>query len=154
MRDFSKVSPRLWQSVRFRNLPDDDARFLYLFLLTCPHNNSAGAFRLPTAYAAADLGWTADRLGNSLGALAAGDMIERDSETEELFVLRWFNHNPPTNRKHLLGIERLISEIDSDAVREAAEGEVSDHAERIHALPAAASGNGSRLTNSNYMRGP
>lgn len=152
MRDFSKVSPRLWQSIRFRNLPDDDARYLYLFLLTCSHNNSAGAFRLPAAYAAADLGWTVDRLDKGLGALADGNLIERDQTTEELFVLRWFHHNPPTNRKHLLGIERLISELDSDAVRETAEAEVAPHAERIHNLPAAAHGNGSHLTNSNYMR--
>ena len=129
MREYSKVSPKLWRSKRFRSLASDDARLLYLFLLTCEHQTSAGCFRLPDAYAAADLGWDADRLEGARAPLIP-DMIAHDAETEECFVRRWFRHNPPTNQKHLKGVQRIISELDSDHVREVAEEELSDHIER------------------------
>lgn len=129
MREYSKVSPKLWRSKRFRNLASDDARLLYLFLLTCEHQTSAGCFRLPDAYAAADLGWNADRMEGARVPLIA-EMIAHDAETEEYFVRRWFNHNPPTNQKHLKGVQRLISELDSDHVRETAEEELNGHIEK------------------------
>ena len=51
-RDFFKVSPNLWSSRKFRGLPDDQCRLLYLYLLTCKHANSCGCFELPVAYIA------------------------------------------------------------------------------------------------------
>ncbi len=128
MRDFSKVSPKVWRSRRFRDLPADDARMFYLFLLTCEHMSSAGCFRLPDAYAASDLGWQTDRIGGARAPLVPAELIVHDPETDEYFIRRWFRHNPTTNQKHLQGVRRLISELDSDHVREAAEEELEEHA--------------------------
>ena len=47
MREFSKVSPAVWQSERFHSLPSDDGRYVHLYLLTNDHQNSAGCYRLP-----------------------------------------------------------------------------------------------------------
>lgn len=124
MRDYSKVSPKLWRSRRFSQLPDD-ARMFYMFLLTCEHQTSAGCLRLPEAYAAADLNWQPERLGGARAPLIP-EMIAYDGATDEYFILRWFRHNPPTNSKHLKGVKRLISEVDSDTVREVAEAELTD----------------------------
>ena len=65
MRTFSKISPKLWRSPRFRSLESGDERLLYLYVLTCEHQSSAGCFRLPDAYAASDLGWTEERLSDA-----------------------------------------------------------------------------------------
>lgn len=125
MRDFSKVSPQIWRSKRFGAL-DDDARMFVLYLLTCQHQSSAGCMSLPDAYAMADLNWTRERLHAARQAVTNADMLVYDGASDEYFVRRWFQHNPPTNPKHRAGIERLVLELDSDAVQEAAEVEFSE----------------------------
>ena len=155
MREYSKVSPKLWRSPRFRSLANEDARLLYLFVLTCEHQSSAGCFRLPDAYAAADLAWTSDRLHAARTHLVNADLLVHDAATDEYFVPRWFRHNPPTNPKHRKGVERLISEVDSDEVRDAAETEYSDHLTSKNLLDSPfepLSNSGDRLTNTSYFK--
>lgn len=155
MRDYSKISPKLWRSQRFRNVGSDDARLLYVFLLSCEHQNSAGCPRLPDAYAAADLNWTAERLNAARLHLITADLISHDGATDEYFVHRWFRHNPTTNPKHIKGVERLISELDSDLVREVAETEYEAFREEKAASQSASEAltNGNRLANSSYLNG-
>ena len=57
MREFTKVSPALWNSARFKGLSDDSSRLLYVYYLTCSHQNAAGCYHLPDGYACTDLGW-------------------------------------------------------------------------------------------------
>jgi hypothetical protein len=152
MRDFSKVSPKVWRSPRFRGLQSEGARLFYLYVLTCEHQSSAGCFRLPDAYAAADLSWSPERLEEYRAALVGAGLLVHDPETEEYFVTRWFKHNPGTNAKHRAGIARLISELDSDVVREAAEAEYEATVPPPNPLDLPYS-NGKRLTDSSYLRG-
>jgi hypothetical protein len=152
MRDFSKVSPKVWRSPRFRSLQVQQKLF-YVYVLTCEHQSSAGCFRLPDAYALADLGWSQEDLDASRAALVVAGLLVHDAETDEYFVTRWFKHNPGTNAKHKQGIERLISELDSDHVREAAEAEYADRHPPPGPLDPVPNGNGNHLTNSAYMQG-
>lgn len=153
-RDFSKVSPKVWRSPRFRGLQNEQAKLFYLYLLTCEHQSSAGCFRLPDAYAAADLAWSEVDLTAAREACIDAGLLVHDPETEEYFVLRWFKHNPSTNGKHRKGIERLISDLDSDHVREAAEAEFIESvpAENLD-TPARPNGYGNHLSNSRFLRG-
>ncbi|MCV3239672.1 hypothetical protein [Mesorhizobium sp. ZC-5] len=123
-RDFSKISPKVWRSKRFMNLPSDDARYLLMFLLTCSHQTSAGCFRMPDAYGATDMGWTTDRLNVARSHLVEGGLLAFDPTTDEYFVPGWFGHNRPMNASHQKAIVRLISELESDPVRERAEAEL------------------------------
>ena len=75
MRDFSKISPALWQSKRFNTLPSDDGRYLYLYLLTNGHQTSAGAYRLPDGYATNDLRWELSRYVKARHELISADLI-------------------------------------------------------------------------------
>ncbi|WP_119820835.1 hypothetical protein [Mesorhizobium sp. DCY119] len=123
MREFSKISPQLWNSKRFRKLDNDDARYFYLYLLSCEHQTSAGCFRLPVAYAANDLNWETDRVQDSCAILGKSDMILHDADTDEVFIRRWFRHSPPTNKKHAAGIRSYIDRLESEFVAEAADDE-------------------------------
>lgn len=122
-RDFTKVSPNLWRSARFRRLASSDAQLLYLYFLTCDHQNSSGCFRLPDGYACVDLGWEASRYLAARESLVAGDMVSFDADGEVIYIHRWFKHSPPMNDKHAAGTRKVISEIESDAVREKVESE-------------------------------
>jgi hypothetical protein len=118
VRQFTKVSPQIWRSTRFRDLKTDAERLLYLYLLTCEHQNSAGCFRLPAAYAAADLLWSEDTYREALSGLIGADLVQTDDETQEVLVRRWFKHNLPDNPKHKMAVEKAIESVSSDELRE------------------------------------
>ncbi|MCF6099826.1 hypothetical protein [Mesorhizobium muleiense] len=122
-REWSKVSPALWRSPRFLGLQGSDERLLLVYYMTGDHMNSSGCYRLPDGYAIADLGWTLERYRTARDLLVAAGLISFDRTTEEVFVNRWFKHNPPTNAKHAKGARRLINKIDSDDLRLMAEEE-------------------------------
>ncbi|MGX5802317.1 hypothetical protein ACWGS9_13815 [Bradyrhizobium sp. Arg314] len=128
MREYSKVSPKVWQSRRFRS-QSDDSRLFYLYLLTCEHQSSAGCFRLPDAYAAENLNWSVERVQAARAPLIADEMLAYDDEAFEYFIRRWFRHNPTANPKHLQGVNRLISELDSAAIQDPVESELNESLE-------------------------
>jgi len=120
-REFSKVSPAVWRSGRFTGLECRTAQVLYLYFLTCEHQNSAGCFRLPDGYACSDLGWSPENYQSARDKLIAAELITVDLGTAEIYVDRWLKHNPPMNEKHALGTERIIEQIESDSIREKVE---------------------------------
>jgi hypothetical protein len=119
MRDFTKISPSVWRSQRFTELPTDDARYLYLYLLTCEHQTNAGAYHLPHGYACDDLRWEKSRLSQALEKLVASGLVILDAATDEIAITRWFKHNAPMSESHLLGVERTIERIHSSVVADA-----------------------------------
>lgn len=119
MREFSKVSPAVWQSERFNGLKSDDAKFVYLYLLTSPHQVSAGCFHLPRGYASTDLRWQPDRYAVALAELAASDMVAVDDSAQVVGIRRWFRHNPPMSKDHLRGIVRYLSKLPSEEIANA-----------------------------------
>src|SRR5262245_10173630 len=118
-REFTKVSPRLWQSPRFREL-QSDAKLVFVYLLTSEHQNSAGCYRLPDGYATADLGWPADQYRKARDELVEAGMIKFDPGASVILIERWFRHNPPMSQDHLTGVERILDRIECDELREAA----------------------------------
>ena len=120
MRDFTKISPAVWVSERFNKLPSDDARYLYMYLLTCEHQTSAGAFRLKDGYAIDDLKWDAPRFHAARLQLVEADLIHFDDAASCILITRWFKHNPPMSESHLIGIERQLERLPSKAIREVA----------------------------------
>lgn len=119
-RQFSKVSPAVWGSRRFLGLPTAEAKLLYMYFLSNEHNNSAGAYRVREGYALADLGWPRETYRQCVHDLVEADLIAYDDEAEEVYVLRWFKHNPPQNEKHAQGCKRIILELDSQRIAELA----------------------------------
>jgi hypothetical protein len=69
MRDYGKVFVSFWSSEDIRGF-SEDGRALALYLMTCPHGNMLGCFRLPDAYAADDLQWSFERVSNGFEELS------------------------------------------------------------------------------------
>lgn len=133
MREFSKVSPKVWRDRRFQSLTSTKARLAYFYFLTCEHQNSAGAYRVLDGYAAADLEWAPDEWKAARREVEEAGLVIFDEATSEVFICRWFQENPLTNNKHALGSQRLISTLHSDMVREAAEAEFSQSVDELEA---------------------
>lgn len=117
MRVFTKLAPEIWLSNRFNAL-GAEAKLLLLYLLTNTHQNSSGCYRLPAGYACDDLGgWSIENYRKALDELRANTFILTDEQTTEVFIDKWFQHNPPMNPKHLLGTKRIVSKIQSEVLR-------------------------------------
>ena len=137
-RTFTKVSPALWTSRRFRDM-GDKAKLHFLYLITNKHVDSSGCYRLPDAYACADCGIDLEAQRAAVQELIAADMIAIDSVAEYVLIKRWFKHNPPMNPDHAAGTRRRIAVIESDVLREeteaafiAAEVALNERLERIN----------------------
>ncbi|WP_353644224.1 hypothetical protein [Mesorhizobium sp. WSM2239] len=154
-REFSKVSPAVWRSGRFTGLECSTAQVLYLYFLTCEHQNSAGCFRLPDGYACSDLRWEPANYAAARDRLIAAELISFDPMTAEIYVDRWFRHNPPTNEKHAMGTRRIIEAIESDVIREKVEADfqAADEARLSKVNPLDTPFNHSGLANTRLVRG-
>jgi hypothetical protein len=76
MREYGQVQSAFWQS------PDaqawsDTGKLLALYLLTGPHSNGIGCFRLPDGYVMADLNWSAERVAKGFEELSGKGFANR-----------------------------------------------------------------------------
>lgn len=117
VREFSKVSPTVWRSKKFRGLPTMEARHVYLYLLTCPHANSAGCFDIHPLYAAADTGLSEEQFRYCIETLCKAGLIEWDEVENTVLISNWVEFNGPQNPKHALGILSQLAQVSSATLR-------------------------------------
>lgn len=170
-RIFSKVSPLVWRSPRFRGL-GEPAQLAFFYFLSSPHSSSAGVYAVPDAYAASDLGWSLETYTAVRDELVSASMIDYDPATETVLVEKWFKHNQPANDDHATGARKRIMLIECERLREKALASFDEvNAIRIEREAAKAAekqeranktrqsvaeligSTGSRLASTNYMRG-
>lgn len=108
MRDFCKVSPKVWRSLKFKKL-SDRGRLLYLYLLTCPHANAVGCYSLPLAYVGADIGL--DTPADVMAEVEAAGLVRYDDGEGIVFVENFMHFNPPTNASHAAMMLKLAQEL-------------------------------------------
>jgi hypothetical protein len=92
MRDYGKVYTLFWTSEDVLAMTEDE-RTLALYLLTCPHGNMLGCFRLPNAYASDDLKWSMERVSKGFGGLVAKGYIYRCERSFWVVILRYLKWN-------------------------------------------------------------
>lgn len=96
-RIFGRIETSIWQNAKFRAL-SDDGRVLWLYTLCCPHGNAVGCFVLPEGYIMADLGWSAERVSETVSELLRNGLIDRCETTSLTLVRGWWGHNTIENR--------------------------------------------------------
>jgi hypothetical protein len=92
MRDYGKVYTAFWTSEDVLAMSEDE-RTLALYLLTCPHGNMLGCFRLPNAYASDDLKWDMERVSKGFSGLVAKGYIYRCERSFWLVIKRYLKWN-------------------------------------------------------------
>ncbi|MDD0837886.1 hypothetical protein PSQ40_04810 [Curvibacter sp. HBC61] len=110
MRDFGKVHTQFWESTKIRGL-SEDARYLAIYLLSCPHGTIAGVFRLPDGYACEDLQWTSKRVSEGFKELFQKGFANRCETTKWVWVCKHFEWNPlenPNQRKSAVKVADQI----------------------------------------------
>ena len=124
-KPFTMVRRSLWRSKRFRGLPNDAARYLYQYFLTCQHQGPIGCMKLNDAYALSDLdmtgaNWTRDSYQAAKTAIIESGLALFDPDTEELLLTGWWKDNGPSNDDWFKGARRQCEAIESATLREAA----------------------------------
>jgi hypothetical protein len=119
MRNFGMVSPLVWHSKRMNGV-SDQGKLLFAYLLTSPHSNSAGVYKLREGYVCADLAWEPEAYQRAKKELVNAGMIQAEDTTEEVSIGLWFKHCPPKTGAHYLNAETQILSISSQRLRDAA----------------------------------
>lgn len=111
-RSFGAVPCRLWRSPTFKRL-SQSAKLLYLYLLTSEHANALGAYRLPVAYAAADIGMAGDEIEHAHVELEQAGMAARREDW--VIVHGRLRDDPPPNPKTFMAVCSQFNEAINEA---------------------------------------
>ena len=112
MRDYGTIHNGFWSNESLRPA-GDDARMLAAYLLTSPHTNTLGAFRLPDAYACEDLGWVSERFQNSLETLSDIGFVKYDPAAKFIWIVNFLKWNRPANPNIWKAIEKAAKGVPS-----------------------------------------
>lgn len=110
MRDYGRVYSAFWQSEETRTFTED-GRHLALYLLTSPHANLIGCFRLPDAYAADDLQWSSERVREGFTELQSKGFVSRDEGTKWVFINKYLKWNGFENGNVAIAAQRAFDQV-------------------------------------------
>jgi len=110
MRDYGVVRVRFWEWAKRKGLNAEE-RELALYLLTSPHGNSLGCFRLPMAYLCDDLGKDIETVTETISRLSEIGFLERDETTGWTWIVGFLEHNPIPNRNVGKAVEKQIEVV-------------------------------------------
>jgi hypothetical protein len=113
MRDYGVVRVRFWEWAKRKGLNAEE-RELALYLLTSPHGNSLGCFRLPMAYLCDDLGKDIETVSQTVSKLSEIGFLERDEETGWTWIVGFHEHNPIPNRNVGKSVEKQIDAVPAE----------------------------------------
>ena len=117
MKRISKIYSKIWFSSTFLRL-SEDAKFLFLYLLTCPWGNSLGLFVLKLGYALADLLWDEARFRKAMNELQKvtvwgrhKGLVKWDEKVNLVWIRNYLEHNPLYNPNQVKGALKILREL-------------------------------------------
>jgi len=113
MRDYGKVFSSFWQSDDTHGL-SDDGKLLAIYLLTSPHTNMLGCFRIPDGYVSEDLGWEIERVSKGFTELFHNGFATRDPESKWVVIHKFLKWNEIENPNQAKAAEKIYDLITAD----------------------------------------
>ena len=116
MKVFGKVDCNFWTDKALRSV-SQDARYLALYLLSCPHGDMLGIFKLRVAYALVDLQWDEGRWSDSIEELRQVGYIDYNDEEEYVSILQFQRDVPVKNInmvKHRVSLLEKLPRMELD----------------------------------------
>jgi hypothetical protein len=115
LREYAKVSPRLWTGQLGQKLKGDpEAQAMASYLVSGPNATMIGLYRLPMEYAAADLGWTFEGASEALRRVCAAGLAKHDSQNQRIWVIESARHefgeSLAADDKRVKGIENKLAD--------------------------------------------
>lgn len=122
MRDFVKLSPTFWTGRTGRALREahPSAQLLALYLISSPHVNYIGIYRLPLTYIAADLGWTIEHVHDIFENVKWSGFAEYDRVSEIVWITeaaKWqIGDELKTGDKRIGAVQREFESLPTDCL--------------------------------------
>ncbi len=107
MRIFGSVQRSFWENSEIHEL-SDQSKLLAIYLLTGPHSNMLGCFRLPDGYIAEDLKWEFNHTKNAFDQLTEINFLTRDSQSSWVVIHQFLKWNPIQNPRQGIGVQKLF----------------------------------------------
>src|SRR5260370_37234774 len=92
VRNYGRISTRFWMSPDVCKL-SRDAKLLAAYLLTGPHTNMIGCFRLPLAYVANDLDFSSEFAKVAIAELEGVNFCKYDSAYSWILLPKFLKFN-------------------------------------------------------------
>jgi 5-methylcytosine-specific restriction endonuclease McrA len=89
----------------------DDVRLAAFYVLTSPHRNTEGIYRLPIAYAATDLKWTEKKFRKALDRLVLDGFAEYDDASHVILIVNALKWQAPDNPNQVRSAVASISSL-------------------------------------------
>lgn len=113
MRNYGNIHASFWTSKTIGAL-SDDGRMLAVYLLTSPHANMLGCFRLPTAYACEDIRWSPERLEKGFEELSRNGFVTVNAESKWIVIEKFLKWNPFENPNVGKAAAKMYAQIPDD----------------------------------------
>jgi hypothetical protein len=112
MREYGVIQTAYWTDDKIAAL-STPAKLLGAYLLTCPHSNAIGCFRLPMGYISEDLRWDSDTVQDALGELSGIGFICRDNASGWTLIRKFLEFNTIENPNVGKACMRMIDGVPS-----------------------------------------
>lgn len=93
MREYGSVQTQFWSDLALQSL-STHAKLLAVYLLTGPHTNMLGCFRLPIGYVAEDLKWDEETVHSAFSELEQIEFLIRDTKSSWVLITHFLDGNP------------------------------------------------------------
>ncbi|MDR3490990.1 MAG: conserved phage C-terminal domain-containing protein [Gammaproteobacteria bacterium] len=115
MRIYGSIQISFWENSDIQLL-SDQSKLLAIYLLTGPHSNMLGCFRLPDGYITEDLNWEIKNAKNSFNKLSEIDFLTRDYDSSWVAIHHFLKWNPIQNPRQGIGIQKLFDIVPTKSI--------------------------------------
>src|SRR3990167_8153130 len=114
MRIYGSVPIVFWANAETQSL-SDQGKLLAIYLLTGPHSNMMGCFRMPDGYINEDLRWNNQIVKKAFQQLSIIDFLTRDESSSWVVIHDFLKWNPIQNPRQGMGIQKLFSMVPTES---------------------------------------
>lgn len=112
---YGKIERSIWNCPKFKLL-SDDAKILFVYLLTCKHGNMVGCFELPPEYAASDIKWGMERVSKGYMELYRNGFVTVCEQYSMVLINNFLKHNPLENPNAVTAALKLFNQIPDKSI--------------------------------------
>lgn len=110
MREYGQIQCAFWTDPELQSM-SDEAVLLAAYLMTGPHSNGLGCYRLPDGYVQADRGWSSGTIKKAFAELSANGFAYRCERTGFVLIPNFLRWNPAANPKVSTAREREFNTV-------------------------------------------
>jgi hypothetical protein len=110
LRIYGSIQIAFWENSDIQKL-SDQSKLLAIYLLTGPHSNMLGCFRLPVGYITEDLKWDKKITKSAFNQLSEMYFLTRDVLSSWVVIHDFLRWNPIQNPRQGVGIQKLFNAV-------------------------------------------